>query len=166
MKINFPIQIWLIWLGIILGVLYFGSAFNGHQINLNTILVKWDGAWYNNIVNYGYSLSPGQQSNVAFFPFYPLLTWLGSKIFGGGNAYIIAGLISSLSFLGALAFIYDLTRQKTDEATARVTIALIAFSPFSYYFMLYYTEGLFLLLSAACFWYVNRRRWLTASILA
>src|SRR3989339_1023551 len=39
----------------------------------NTIWWRWDSDWYGSIVRHGYSLRPDLQSNVTFFPLYPLL---------------------------------------------------------------------------------------------
>src|SRR5262245_24609462 len=36
------------------------------------VIAQWDGAWYREIVENGYSFAPRGQSSVAFLPAYPL----------------------------------------------------------------------------------------------
>jgi hypothetical protein len=39
----------------------------------NATIIHWDAFWYQNIVNNGYSFAEGHQSNIAFFPLFPML---------------------------------------------------------------------------------------------
>lgn len=50
----------------------------------NESLSQWDVGWYKSIVANGYSFIPGEQSNVAFFPLFPLV-W---KFIGVSNVLI------------------------------------------------------------------------------
>ena len=69
---------------------------------------KWDSQYYVDIATNGYWFRPGQQSNVAFFPLYPMTMQVVAK-FLGGNLILTGFIISNLAFLGGLIFFYLLT---------------------------------------------------------
>jgi Gpi18-like mannosyltransferase len=61
----------------------------------------WDGKWYTQIANLGYSYAnDGQQHSVAFYPLFPLL--IRGLMTLGMRADAAGVLINSLAFLGAL----------------------------------------------------------------
>jgi hypothetical protein len=72
--------------------------------------------------------------------------------------------VSNLAFLAALVVTYLLTELEADERRARTTVVLLAFFPTSYFFLMPYSESLFLLLAVAAFWYARRGRWIGAGI--
>ena len=61
-------------------LMYFIMSFFGFIKGFPTdqSLMQWDAYWYKSIVDNGYSFIAGQQSNVAFFPFFPVLWKLTS----------------------------------------------------------------------------------------
>ncbi len=62
----------------------------------------------------------------------------------------VAGvLINSLAFLGALLLVYFWVEERYDTGAAKRTSAVLAWCPFSLFCTVMYTEGLFLLLTAA-----------------
>ncbi|MBI3966101.1 MAG: hypothetical protein HY329_10740 [Chloroflexi bacterium] len=115
----------------------------------NPYFAAWfhsDAVWYANIATHGYSYQAGAQSAVAFFPLYPLLSWLLSWPLGSVR---LAGMVlSNLAFLGGLEVIYRLAARTNGEAVAARAVWLLGLFPFSYYFSVMYSEALFLLLGA------------------
>lgn len=126
---------------------------------------RWDSDWYRSIIENGYYFTPGEQSNVAFFPLYPLLVGVLTKI---GLPVVIAGLIvSNIAFLAALYMIGEITRKLygCSETALRSIVYCLAF-PAAFFFSAFYTEGLFLGLSVGVFYSCINKKWLWAGALA
>jgi hypothetical protein len=113
----------------------------------------WDGAWYVGIVKDGYSYDPSRQSNVNFYPLYPLLARL-TKVITGIDPRICLLLVSNAAFaIGCvLLSLYMRTRQ-ADAIKPRYESVLlcILLVPTSFYFRIAYSESLFFCLSVAVF---------------
>jgi Gpi18-like mannosyltransferase len=124
---------------------------------------KWDSQYYVDIATNGYWFRPGQQSNVAFFPLYPMLMMVASVPLGG-NMILTGFLVSNLAFLGGLIFLYLLTELELDSDSAKRAIVYLAFFPTSFFFSSVYTESLFLCLSIATMYFARKHRWMTATI--
>ena len=72
---------------------------------------RWDSGWFMTIVEHGYRLNRGGQSNVAFFPLYPYATVAASKLVGDPWA---AGLVvSNASLLMSLFFLRRIARDRS-----------------------------------------------------
>jgi Gpi18-like mannosyltransferase len=124
---------------------------------------KWDSQYYVDIATNGYWYQPDQQSNVAFFPVYPLLMRLAGYLIR--NNLILAGfLISNLAFWGALVFLYRLTALEIDEASAGRVVFYLAFFPTSFFFNCVYTESTFMLLALATVYFSRRHLWAPAAL--
>jgi len=143
---------------------------------VSEVLTTWDGRWYEKIVDYGYPTSVPQgewaagtghrvQSEVAFFPLYPLLTRLVDPFVPGGSS--AAGVVVTL-ICGAAAtvLIWQLTAWVTDRDTANRAAVLFCFSPGAFVLSLVYAEALMLALGAACLLALLQRRWVAAGVLA
>jgi len=120
-------------------------------------LIRWDSNWYISIVNNGYSLK-----TTAFFPLYPLLIRLVSSL--KGNVWTSGLWISNISFLIALFYLYVIAKKEFDDDTASRTVFYIAAAPAAFFFSTVYTESVFLLFLAACFYYSRNGKWLLAAI--
>jgi Gpi18-like mannosyltransferase len=108
----------------------------------------WDGKWYTQIANLGYSYAnDGQQHSVAFYPLFPLL--IRGLMTLGMRADAAGVLINSLAFLGALWVVYFWVEERYDAGAAKWTTAVLAWCPFSLFCTVIYTEGLFLFLTAS-----------------
>ncbi len=128
-----------------------------------SIWYQWDAQWYMSIITDGYQWVQGDQSNVAFFPLYPLTV----KGFGWvlGGRYLGAGLILSSAYLFVgMCFLYRLVKDDYGEDTARRAVWLLAIFPTSVFFTTLYTESLFLLNSVAAFYYARKGRWAMAGM--
>jgi hypothetical protein len=110
----------------------------------------WDARWFLRIARAGYD-----ETSAAFFPLYPaLLSLLGSSL--------VWGTVLSLVAAGFGAwFVYDIARAKLGPAGAHDTVLILALFPTAFVFTALYSDGLFLMLSAASFLAAERGRpWL------
>src|SRR2546423_10814783 len=112
----------------------------------------WDGGWYTTIAQQGYFNPP----STSFFPLYPILIWLGTHL-GGGTAFW-GVVVSTLSLLGALFFVYRIAEDLFDERVARASVLALAFFPSAFFLNAAYTESLFLLLTSGSIWALRCRR--------
>jgi Gpi18-like mannosyltransferase len=144
-----------------LEIKYFGEYFFQNYSNN-------DSGWYENIALNGYPdpqkvSDPEQLYKYAFFPLYPKLASL--LIYFGLSTqvsfFIITTLISLAAFLLFYLFTFDFT--KSESIAFNATLLLIVF-PHHFYFSMYYTESLFLLLSVLSFYFIAKRKWISFAI--
>ena len=135
----------------------------GHARDWLSVFALWDGRWYINIAQEGYSYQPGAQSNLAFFPLYPLLVRLAMFLFR--DALLSSLIVSNFSFLVAMLLFHALVRREFEDArVAHRAVVFLAFSPVSFYFSCAYTESTFLMLALGAFLAARRQRWLIACL--
>jgi Gpi18-like mannosyltransferase len=123
--------------------------------NLFAAWERFDALWFLRIADGGYRLGDG---SAAFFPLYPLAIRAVSFALGGAPL-AAATLVSNAAFVGALVMTYLLTASELSEETARTTVLLLVLFPTSYFFLMPYSESLFLLLAVSAFWGARRGRW-------
>lgn len=137
------------------------SPLSGAADALVGVWARWDSVWYLGIVEGGYG-ADGHEP--AFFPLYPLATWLAGG-FAGRAAAAGAGVAVSLAaLLAALWLLHRLVELESDRETATLTVALLAFFPTAVFFSTVYSESLFLALSVAAVWFARTDRWALAGI--
>jgi Gpi18-like mannosyltransferase len=112
------------------------------------VFFAWDSVWYEKIATFGYEyINDGLHHSVAFFPLFPLLIRVVMSL---GLPFVVAGtLVNNLAFLGALSLIYNWVENSYGRGSARWTTMVLAWFPLSLYGSVIYSEGLYLLLSAA-----------------
>lgn len=159
-----PLTIFLLWAGFLVCVVYLAGAPINAAPPWERAVSNWDTGWYLSIVDDGYSTEVAGESNVAFFPVYPLLMRWFSQL--GPDPVTVGVVISLACFLAALFVLNKLLRERASPTVASNTLLLMAFWPFSFFFALAYTESLFLLLAAGAFFFVHRERWWAAAALA
>jgi Dolichyl-phosphate-mannose-protein mannosyltransferase len=115
---------------------------------------NWDGAWYAELATGGYG--ERAPASTAFFPLYPLLVKFGTAV-GGGPA-VWGVLISLVSTLFALFFVYRTAEKLFDARAARAATLCLAFFPTAFFLNAVYTEALFLALTAGTVWAALVRR--------
>lgn len=164
----YVLLLFIIWRGFLFSFNFIGRSFTAERDpNLNKDYqafpnnyfldgwARWDSGWYARIVENGYFLE-GERSNVVFFPLYPYLTKGLSYI--TGNHWVAGLIISNLSLIFALFFIYRIARIYFDPDGAHRSLVYLLLFPTSFFFSAYYTEGLFLLtVSAALYFYLKKR---------
>ena len=136
-----------------------------------TTMCKWDCKWYLTIINSGYDehirTSPRiwkGLANWAFFPLYPNLVAFASQLTTLDP--VVAGILLNQVFVFiAVIYFYRLLRLSFNDLNSRFGAVILMFSPFNVYFTSLYTEGLFLVLSIAGFYYLKTSRGLTAAVL-
>jgi hypothetical protein len=138
-------------------------------IGLTDVLLISDGGWYLQIAESGYDrhiVEVGgvvQQTNVAFFPLFPLTIRVVDAVLPGGAGLaavaiaLVGGLVATLLF--AL-----LVRRWWGEGAARRAALLFAFFPGSLAFSMAYSEGLMLALAIGCLLLLADERWLLAGV--
>ncbi len=121
----------------------------------------WDAGWYLQIASKGYSFVPDAESNVAFYPLYPMLiravSWTGLDFKLSGY------LISNAALLGAAALLWLLAaRESRSRAVADRAVLFLMFCPGSFWFSMIYSESIFLLTLTGCLLFARRKSWLAA----
>lgn len=130
--------------------------YNPHNI-IPDGLIRWDSGWYIDILKNGYTLH-----TAAFFPFYPLIIKL-STIFTS-KTYLVGLLISNISFLVSLFYLYAFTQEEFDASTAGRVVFYLACAPAAFVFSTYYSESIFMLFITACFYYSRHEKWFLAGL--
>lgn len=130
---------------------------------------SFDGIHYLSIARYGYDL------NGRFFPLLPILIFIASYpfriFFADGPVFEILELgtaivLTFIIVLFAITAFYKLIRIDYSEKIAFWSIIYLLFFPASFFYAAIYTEGLFLLLTAATFYCMRKQQWGKASIFA
>jgi hypothetical protein len=116
---------------------------------------RWDALWYQHITQNGYAAGDG---STAFFPLYPLLSHLVSLPLGGQIVWAEL-LVSSASFVLAMWLLFRIAQRETGvTAVAYLAVLLTALFPVGFFLLAPYTEGLFLALTLAAFWFARTDR--------
>lgn len=120
---------------------------------------NWDGGHFRGIVEHGYL--PEQ---TVFFPLYPLLMKVLTFIGLGANWSGL--LISHVSAVVALFFLFKLTALDFPEKVAKRAVFALLIFPTSFYLGAVYSESLFLAVTVASFYFLRTGRVKLGSIFA
>lgn len=126
---------------------------------------NFDGEHYLSIAIFGY-----KNLEQAFFPVYPsFISILAnpdiSDMFGSlVNSTLVGLLISNISLILALIFLFELIRMDYSKKIAYLVVFIILLFPTSFYFGSVYNESLFLLLSVLSFYSARKGNWFLAGI--
>lgn len=110
-------------------------------------LCIWDGGWYSSIVEHGYTLeSPPDtngQTNLAFFPGYPIAARLVYRMFhtSAALALLVTSQASACAFWAVL--LHALRRWQVSSSVTLAAIALIFCHPAGFFMVVTYSESLF-----------------------
>lgn len=125
---------------------------------LFTAWERFDALWFLRIADSGYRMNDG---SAAFFPGFPLVVRTVSWALGGHP--LAAGLIvANVAFLGALIAVHALTAEERGGGTARAVVVLLCWFPTSLFFLMPYSESMFLAAAAVAFLAARRQRWAIA----
>lgn len=125
---------------------------------------RWDGEWYRDIVTNGYHVRVGEMSNIAFFPIYPALTFIVSRVLP--DVETAGVIVSSVLLLGALLVVDRLFRLDADSGDVRRAVWYLLIFPSALFFGMMYTESAFVLAAASSFLLARNKQWLLAGIAA
>jgi Gpi18-like mannosyltransferase len=171
----------LVGLGIFASLLTYAGDFRGKNPRFGggahwwDVLGTWDGWWYLQVAEHGYSpalvrlggdgLFTVQQNSVAFFPLYPALIRLVSETTGLG-LYGSGILVSVLTSFVAAAGIYAVISLIAGARAGTVAAGLWAVAPGAGVEWAVYSESLFVALAAWACYAVMKGRWVAAGLLA
>lgn len=131
----------------------------------------FDAGWYRNFVegiNSGslFINNDNAQAVWAFFPLYPLIVFFVWKITGGiFNICLIGSVLSSCFFIIAEFYGYKyIMLTRNSKKTAYSYIFLMTFGAYSFYFSIFYTESLFLMLLTLCFYFLKKEKYIAMGI--
>ena len=144
----------------------------GAQTFIVQVLDSWDGNWYMEIVRGGYpqEIPPNityfqVEARAAFFPLYPLLVRAFDRVLPGSEVF--AGIfVNALLGLLVVLMVGLLARTLFGIKPAERTMILMALFPGSFVLSFAYSEALLILLSAICLYFLYRRQWLFAGVVA
>ena len=143
-------------------VLFFVGFFPGkpdEKPNFIEAFSQWDGAWYLSIATGGYQWpgSPDVQSNVVFFPLYPLLGRMVGWLVADARWGLF--IVSNVSFAFYLYFLYKLTCHDLDQLSASRAVLYAAIFPLSFIFSCLYSESTSFAFAIAAFYYARVGKW-------
>ncbi len=125
-----------------------------------TTWYRWDAIWYGSIAREGYQyFGDREASNVAFFPGFPLLNGLVSRV-TTLPVDVSGPIVSTLLTLIACGLLYRLTLRETndDDTAQRSMLYLLAF-PAAYYLALGFSEALYTVAVLAAFTLAREGKW-------
>ena len=137
---------------------YLGKSLGLSNQYLAWIWANFDGVHFLDIASKGYN-----NFDFAFFPLYPLLVSFLSKIFHLSE--LTTGILLSLiCLILSLFLVYKIVTVDFKEKVARLTILLLLFSPYAFFYHSVYTESLFLLTTTASLYFARRKHWIWSGI--
>lgn len=141
-----------------------------HVGRVPSLLTRWDGQWYLDVARHGYDTAltyrPGGglvNTNIVFFPLYPLLVAAFGLVLGLVPAAL---LISLLSGMAAAVALRAIGQDLYDKRTGLLLVALWAAVPTAVVESMAYTESLYTALAAFTVLFLIRERWYAAAIAA
>lgn len=126
---------------------------------LFSMWLPYDSTWFIDIAQKGYGFD---LQSTAFFPLWPLLIFLASKILFFVDGRIIAFILANLATLGVCLMLYKLVKEEYSKEIAQRSVKYLLFFPMSLFLATAYSEPLFLLLILASFYFAKKKKWLAA----
>jgi hypothetical protein len=147
----------------------YGKQYSWSKYVFFDIWGVWDSFWYVDIATNGYSpigsnpLSPNQ-TNLAFFPLYPLLMNLLGRVTGG--EYFLSGiLISNVCLLISGFLLYQIVKAESTQRTALNAVKYLFLFPVAFIYSGVFTESLYLCITLLCFYMAKKQNWLLVGII-
>ena len=122
---------------------------------------RFDALWFLRISETGYRVADG---SAAFFPLFPMATRAVSFALGG-HPLAAGTLVSNVAFVGALVTIHRLGEEAVGTSGARFGVLFLCAFPTAYFFVMPYSESVFLLCVATSILAARRDRWALAALL-
>ncbi|MEO5842391.1 MAG: glycosyltransferase family 39 protein [Acidimicrobiales bacterium] len=126
---------------------------------------RWDDGYYLTILRQGYRPFPayGAFQQTEFFPLLPWTTRVVQALVRSET--VAVHIVVSAASLAAVLLIYTIARRYRDEATALLAVAVLLGSPGSIFLWLFFSEGIYIALSAGALLAAESRRPLLAAAL-
>jgi len=137
----------------------------GTHISFTATFDRYDTHHYLNIAQFGYK----NKTDAAFLPIYPLAIRAIERV--THISYLLAGfLVSWVALCGVIILVYKWLKLELDKRKIKLSpwtvLGIIAIFPTSFYFVLPYTESLFMLFNIGAIYAYRKDKYLTATILA
>ncbi len=136
-----------------------GVAISQPATSFLNAFANWDGVWYADIVRQGYTYDPSEGSYVVFFPVYPALGWVVSKLTGmtAVPALLVVSHVCLLATVGMLlAYVRERHPLASDDVAEMAVLGLCGF-PATFFFRMAYSESLFCLQVIGILYGMHRR---------
>ena len=124
----------------------------------------WDSIPYLDLAKNGYVFQGYQQDFIVYFPLYPALIRLFT--FNVDYINLSALLVSNVSSVFAAVFLFKLARFDFEDNVAKKAVLYLCVFPTAYFLSAIYSEGPFLALTIASFYYARAGKWPAAGFLA
>jgi hypothetical protein len=132
----------------------------------NFLIWPWanfDGVHYLSIAGNGYT------TDMRFFPLFPVLINITSRIFGSGIPFgaiqFFSGFfIANFCFFLSLIVFYKIIVLDFSKDIANWSIFFLLIFPTSFFFVSLYSESLFLLLTLLTFYFARRKNWILVGV--
>jgi Gpi18-like mannosyltransferase len=155
-------RVLLIIISLLSGRLFYDVA--GQVRGLLDLWHRWDVLWYIRVADHGYVwYPPPVQSDLAFFPLYPLSMHLLSSV-TPLSTYVAGLLVTNMSFAAVLYLFHRLLLHDFDPDVAERTVYYLGLFPTALFFFTVYSEALFLLCCVGCVYGLRLRRWWIAGL--
>lgn len=117
---------------------------------------------YVNIAKNWYHATGENANEIVFFPLYPLLM---KFFYLFCRNYVVAGvLVSNVCLAVGSVYFYRLLEMEYGSECAWEGTILLTLFPVGFFMIGAYTESLFIMLTAACLYYIRQKRWSIAGI--
>src|SRR3989338_11073097 len=116
---------------------------------------NFDGVHYLTIAKSSYSA----QFTQVFFPLYPILVGIISKLFPILNLITVGLIVSNLSFFLSLEIFFKLLKLDYKKSDIKIILLFLISFPTSFYFGSFYSESVFLFFILCSFYLARTKRW-------
>jgi hypothetical protein len=130
-------------------------------------LAPQDGPHYLDIAKNWYTGDPTLDASnfIVFFPLFPLLIRLVAVDLSYSGLSAAALIVSNVSSLIALAYLYKLAKLDFSDGVALKAVLFLSIFPTAYFLSAPYTEGLFFALTISSLYYARLNKWPLAGFL-
>lgn len=134
------------------------------------LLCQFDAYWYVDIIDHGYRADPNPTTgyaNYAFYPFYPMVVrFVKGFLPEQFTANQVGILVSNVCTLIAGYTSVKLVRLKYPQEEGWFMAFMLFFAPYTIYFSMTYTEGMFIMFTVLFFYFCCRQKFFPAAVFA
>jgi Gpi18-like mannosyltransferase len=120
------------------------------------ILTHHDGGHYLLMAQFGYNIPTIGVKALAFLPLFPFLIFLTNNLIN--NYYLSAIFLNIIFSTLSIFLLYKIVKKEFDYKVAYLTVFLFLIFPTTFFILMPYTESLFILLSLAAFYLLEKNK--------
>jgi len=130
-------------------------------------LLRWDTGWFLSIINTGYRYNADNTvaSSTAFFPLYPLVSYVVKLLFGI-DEFLALFLVANIAALVVAVLLAKLFKDELGDETALLSLSFYWFFPSSLFLSAGYSESLCLVFVLLSFILLRREKFILAAAMA